>query len=188
MICCKKLNTLSRYSQNNNNNMSISLELLPDAVQQIILSYLSLEIRLNVLHQKYPTKMLIQKLTELPKNLNTFDKLYHLISLSEPILTELYKQNMIDLYWTDIFCECHLHIEYTLKLLKTKSYNYYYNQRIELQTDIIKGIGIDYCLNYFINIIICTLKNYTRMYKKDLPEWQTNNEKILLKVLLHILR
>jgi len=168
--------------------MSISLEVLPDAVQQIILSYLPLNIRLNILHQKYPTKMLIQKLTELPKNLNTFDKLYHLITLSEPILTELYKQNMIDLYWTDIFCECPLHIEYTLKLLKTKSYNYYYNQRIELQTDIIKGIGIDYCLNYFINIIIYTFETYSRMYKKDLANWHRTNEKNILKALLHILR
>jgi hypothetical protein len=168
--------------------MSISLEVLPDAVQQIILSYLPLNIRLNILHQKYPTKMLIQKLTELPKNLNTFDKLYHLITLSEPILTELYKQNMIDLYWTDIFCECPLHFEYTLRLLKTKSYNYYYNQRIELQTDIIKGIDIDYCLNYFINIIVYTFTHYTRMYKKDLHDWHRTNEKIIFKALLHILR
>jgi hypothetical protein len=168
--------------------MSISLEVLPDAVQQIILSYLLLDIRLNILHQKYPTKMLIQKLTELPKNLNTFDKLYYLISLSEPILTELYEENMIDMYFTDKFCECPLDFRYTLGLLKKKSYNYYYNQRIELQTDIINGIGIDYCLNYFINIIIYTFETYTRMYKKDLPEWHTNNEKIMLKVLLHILR
>jgi hypothetical protein len=168
--------------------MSISLELLPDAVQQIILSYLSLEIRLNVLHQKYPTKMLIQKLTELPKNLNTFDKLYHLISLSEPILTELYEENMIDMYFTDIFCECPLDFRYTLRMLKNKSDNYYYKQRVELQTDIKNGIDIDYCINYFINIIICTFETYSIMYKKDLPEWHTNNEKIMLKVLLHILR
>jgi len=168
--------------------MTLSLEVLPDAVQQIILSYLLLDIRLNILHQKYPTKMLIQKLTELPKNINTFDKLYNLISFSEPILTELYKQNMIDLYWKDIFCECLIHFEYTLRLLKNKSYHYYYNTRVELQTDIIKGIDIDYCINYFINIIVYTFETYSRMYKKDLPEWHRTNEKIIFKVLLHILR
>jgi hypothetical protein len=167
--------------------MSISLEVLPDAVQQIILSYLLLEIRLNILHQKYPTKMLIQKLTELPKNLNTFDKLYHLISLLEPILTELYEENMIDMYFTDIFCECPLDFRYTLRMLKNKSDNYYYKQRVELQTDIKNGIDIDYCINYFINIIICTFETYSIMYKKDLPDWHRSNEKNILKVLLHIL-
>lgn len=168
--------------------MSLSLEVLPDAVQQIILSYLLLDIRLNILHQKYPTKMLIQKLTELPKNLNTFDKLYHLITLSEPILTELYKQNMIEFYCRDIFCGCPLDIEYTLRMLKKKSYHYYYNQRIELQRDIINSIDIDYCLDYFINIIVYTFESYSRMYKKDLPEWHRINEKIIFKLLLYILR
>jgi hypothetical protein len=167
--------------------MSLSLEVLPDAVQQIIFSYMPLDIRLEILLQKYPIEALTKTLSEIPKNIKMFDKFYHLVTLLEPILSEFYKKNMTDFYYTDIFCGCLTNFEYTLRMIKNKSYYYYIHQRIEVQRDILNHINVDYYFDHFINIVIYTLKHYTRMYKKDLPEWHRTNEKILLKVLLHIL-
>jgi hypothetical protein len=170
------------------NNGSSLLESIPDDIKQLILSYLPLNTRLNILRQKYPIELLTKRLSEIPKNIKMFDKFYHLVTLLEPILSEFYKKNMTDFYYTDIFCGCLTNFEYTLRMIKNQSNRYYYYKRVEAQRDISKGRNVDYYFDHFINIIIYTLKNYTRMYKKDLPDWHRTNEKIMLKVLLHILR
>jgi hypothetical protein len=168
--------------------MSLSLQTLPNEIQQIILSYLPLNIRLDILRQKYPIETLTKTLSEIPKNIKMFDKLYHLVTLLEPILTEFHKKNMTDFYYTDVFCSCITNFEYTLRMIKNQSNRYYYYKRVEAQRDISNGQNVDYYFDHFINIVIYTLKHYTRMYKKDLSDWHRTNEKILLKVLLHILR
>jgi len=123
-----------------NLEMSLSMQHIPDEFKQNILSYFPLNIRLNMILQKYPIEALTNHLTEIPKNIKMFDKLYHLVTLIEPILTEFYKKNMTTFYYTDIFCcGCFTNFEYTMRMKKNKSYYYYYNQRIEVERDMSKG-------------------------------------------------
>lgn len=161
----------------------VSLESIPNEIQQNILSYLPFNTRLNLLQQKYNLEFLIKKLTELPKNMNSFYKLYHLTTLAEPILTELNKENMIDFNWVDIFCDCVNNYEYSLEMIRSKS-SYY---RDEVQKDILDGVEIDYCLNHFINIIIYAFTNFHKIYEKDLPQWHAMNEKKIFTAFLVIL-
>jgi hypothetical protein len=166
------------------NKMTIvSLKSIPNEIQQNILAYLPFNIRLNLLQQKYNLEFLIKKLVELPKNINSFYKLYHLTTLAEPILTELNKENMIDFRWVDIFCGCVNDYKYSLEMIKRKSSCYI----LEVQKDILNGIEIDYCLNHFINIIIYAFTNFHKIYEKDLPQWHAINEKKIFTAFLLIL-
>jgi hypothetical protein len=183
-----KIEKYADYKKIISKNNGSLLESIPDDIKQIILSYLPLNVRLNILRQKYPIEIITKILSEIPKNLKMFDKLYHLVTLLEPILTEFYKKNMTEFYYTDIFCGRITNFEYTLRVMKNQSNRYYYYKRVEAQREILNGRNVDYYFDHFINIIIYTLKHYTRMYKKDLPKWHETNERILLKVLLYILR
>lgn len=172
------------------NNCQSLLETIPNDIKNIILSYLPYNIRLNLLRKKYPIEVLTKRLSKIPRTIKTFDKFYHLVTILEPILSEFYKKNMTDFYYTDKYCR-HGYLtnfECTLRIIKNQSNRYYYYKRFEAQRDILAGRNVDYYFEHFANIILYMFDNYTKMYKKDLPEWHTNNEKIMLKVLLHILR
>jgi len=186
-----KVNKEQQYKKSMNKNKPL-LETLPDELQQIILSYLPINTRLNILRNKYSIEFLTKKLVKLPKNLKTFDKLYHYVTLVEPILSEMHKINMTDLFYYDIFYHGNVNFEYEIRMIKHKNYNYYYSRRIDTQLDLLrreknKNVYIDYNFKHYINIIIYTLKNYTRMYRKNRPDWHDANEKILLKLMLKIL-
>ena len=184
-----KVNKDHQYKKSMNKNKPL-LETVPDDIQQVILSYLPINIRLNVLRNKYSIEYLTEKLVKLPKNLKTFDKLYHYATLVEPILSEMHKINMTDLFYYDIFYHCNTNFEYEIRMIRNKKYNYYYSKRIDTQQSIIqnKNYYIDYNFQRYINIIVYTLKIYTRMYRKNRPDWHDANEKILLKLMLNILQ
>ena len=184
-----KVNKEHQYKKSMNKNKPL-LETVPDDIQQVILSYLPINTRLNVLRNKYSIEYLTEKLVKLPKNLKTFDKLYHYATLVEPILSEMHKINMTDLFYYDIFYHCNTNFEYEIRMIRNKKYNYYYSKRIDTQQSIIqnKNYYIDYNFQRYINIIVYTLKIYTRMYRKNRPDWHDANEKILLKLMLNILQ
>jgi hypothetical protein len=186
-----KVNKEDQYKKSMNKNKPL-LETLPDELQQVILSYLPINTRLNILRNKYSIEFLTEKLVKLPKNLKTFDKLYHFVTMVEPILSEMHKINMTDLFYYDIFYHGNTNFEYEIRMIRHKNYNYYYSQRIDTQRDLLrrkknKNAYIDYNFQRYINIIVYTLKIYTRMYRKNRPAWHDANEKILLKLMLNIL-
>jgi len=186
-----KVNKEYQYKKFMNKNKPL-LETLPDELQQVILSYLPINTRLNILRNKYSIEFLTKKLVNLPKNLKTFDKLYHYVTLVEPILSEMYKLNMTDLIYNDIFYHGNENFDYQIRMIRNKNYNYYYSERIDTQRDLLrrkknKNAYIDYNFQRYINIIVYTLKIYTRMYRKNRPEWHDTNEKIMLKLMLNIL-
>jgi hypothetical protein len=180
-----------QYKKSINKNKQL-LETIPDDLQQVILSYLPINTRLNLLRNKYSIEYLTDKLVKLPQNLKTFDKLYHYVTLVEPILSEMHKINMTDLFYYDIFYHGNTNFEYEIRMIRHKNYNYYYSERIDTQRDLIrreknKNAYIDYNFQRYINIIVYTLKIYTRMYRKNRPDWHDANEKIMLKLMLNIL-
>ena len=181
-----KVNKEYQYKKSMNKNKPL-LETLPDELQQVILSYLPINTRLNLLRNKYSIEFLTEKLVKLPKNLKTFDKLYHYVTLIEPILSEMHKINMTDLFYYDIFHHGNTNFEYEIIMIRHKNYSYYYSERIDTRRNIVKNKYIDYNFQHYINIIVYTLKIYTRMYRKNRPEWHDANEKIMLKLLLNIL-
>jgi len=189
----EELSKIEKYTEYkkiiSRNNCQSFLEIIPIDIQNIILSYLPLNTRLNLLRKKYPIEILTKRFSEIPRTIKMFDKLYYLLTMIEPILSEFYKQRMTDFYYSDkYFRGCLTNFEYTLRMIKNKSYCYYYNLRIETYRDILAGRIVDYYFEHFANIILYMFDNYTKMYEKDLPEWHRTNEKIILKVLLHILR
>lgn len=181
-----KVNKEYQYKKSMNKNKPL-LETLPDELQQVILSYLPINTRLNLLRNKYSIEFLTEKLVKLPKNLKTFDKLYHYVTLIEPILSDMHKINMTDLFYYDIFHHGNTNFEYEIRMIRHKNYSYYYSERIDTRRNIVKNKYIDYNFQHYINIIVYTLKIYTRMYRKNRPEWHDANEKIMLKLLLNIL-
>lgn len=183
-----KVNKEYQYKKSMNKNKQL-LETIPDDLQQVILSYLPINTRLNLLRNKYSIEYLTEKLVKLPQNLKTFDKLYHYVTLVEPILSEMHKINMTDLFYYDIFYHGNTNFEYEIRMIRNKKYNYYYSKRIDTQQSIIqnKNYYIDYNFQRYINIIVYTLKIYTRMYRKNRPDWHDANEKIMLKLMLNIL-
>lgn len=187
-----KVNKEYQYKKSMNKNKPL-LETLPDELQQVILSYLPINTRLNLLRNKYSIEFLTEKLVKLPKNLKTFDKLYHYVTLVEPILSEMHKINMTDLFYYDIFYHGNTtNFEYEITMIRRKNYNYYYSERIDTQRNLLrrkknKNIYVDYNFQHYINIIVYTLKIYTKMYRKNSPEWHDINEKIMFKLLLNIL-
>lgn len=186
-----KVNKEHQYKKSMNKNKQL-LETIPDDLQQVILSYLPINTRLNLLRNKYSIEYLTEKLVKLPQNLKTFDKLYHYVTLVEPILSEMHKINMTDLFYYDIFYHCNTNFEYEIRMIRHKNYNYYYSERIDTQRYLLrrennKNAYIDYNFQRYINIIVYTLKIYTRMYRKNRPDWHDANEKIILKLMLNIL-
>jgi DNA repair ATPase RecN len=142
-----KVNKEHQYKKSMNKNKQL-LETIPDDLQQVILSYLPINTRLNLLRNKYSIEYLTEKLVKLPKNLKTFDKLYHYVTMVEPILSEMHKINMTDLFYYDIFYHCNTNFEYEIRMTRIRMIrhkNYYYSKRIDTQQSIIQN------KNYYID-------------------------------------
>lgn len=154
------------------------LKAIPDTIKVIIISYLSDNIRLNLLKEKHSIKTLTEILLGLPNSIEIFYKLHHCVTLVEPILAEMYKIKMADLCYNDVFYPNYVvNFEYIFR-------DKYYIQCFENQK---YKDEIKFYSNQYINIIVYILKIYTKMYRENRPEWHKMNERIILKLMLNIL-
>ena len=160
------------------NKIKQLLKTIPDTIKVIILSYLSDNIRLNLLKEKHSIKTLTEILLGLPKSIKIFYKLHHCVTLVEPILAEMYKIKMADLCYNDVFYTNYV-VDFA-HIIRNK----YYIQCFENQE---YKDEIKFYSNRYINIIVYILKIYTKMYRENRPEWHKMNERIILKLMLNIL-
>jgi hypothetical protein len=160
------------------NKIKQLLKTIPDTIKVIILSYLSDNIRLNLLKEKHSIKTLTEILLGLPKSIKIFYKLHHCVTLVEPILAEMYKIKMADLCYNDVFYTNYV-VDFA-HIFRDK----YYIQCFENQK---YKDEIKFYSNRYINIIVYILKIYTKMYRENRPEWHKMNERIILKLMLNIL-
>jgi hypothetical protein len=164
------------------NKIKQLLKTIPDTIKVIILSYLSDNIRLNLLKEKHSIKTLTEILLGLPKSIKIYYKLHHCVTLVEPILAEMYKIKMTDFWYTNVFDN---YVDNFAFIFRSDYYiDKYYIQCFENQK---YKDEIRFFSNRYINIIVYILKIYTKMYRENRPEWHKMNERIILKLMLNIL-
>jgi hypothetical protein len=144
------------------------LEVIPDDIQQIILSFLDINTRLNFIKSKYPSDIFSNKLSKLPRTLQTLRILFKAMKYMEFILLNYYKENEYNEFGFYLNDE-----PFWLKIIKSQS-SYYVN------------------LNYYIDIltkmIVVSMNHYKKMYKKTRSAKQIEiNEKNMLKLYLFVL-
>jgi hypothetical protein len=145
------------------------LDVIPDEVQFIILSYLDINTRLNMLRLKYTPSFINTRLSLLENNPTTIKKLYSCFKYVRSILnTYLNKDG-------DTYKKIRCYIEeskyrqislHTFTKAPNNNKNYYFDM--------------------LISIILCGIKNYTRMYKlTDNIDEITKREIEIKKLFIH---
>lgn len=143
---------------------------LPDDVVNVIYSYVRPKDRLALLKKKYPWDKIKNKLMSIPnKNVNLY-KLLTCVKLVRPILC-----NFLDING-DIMNRCGSTL---------------FVKPIDIRMDLKKNkSSFEYYLTRFVDVVICAIRYYTRMYKDrsyfNYPI-HYKYEKVMIQLYAHLL-
>jgi hypothetical protein len=136
----EKVEKKSYYKNIINSHNKIKFTDLPDDVLFIIISYLPLNVRLNILRKKYTFDFISNKIKNIRGNHTVVKKLFYYATSVNDILSESYFNN--------------------------EGYTKYYSEWLNYyHKDAMTGADDVYLKRLFSDMILHVIKNYVKMYK-----------------------
>jgi hypothetical protein len=149
----EKVEKKSYYKNIINSQNKIKFTDLPDDVLFIIISYLPVNVRLNILKKKYTFDFISNKIKNMSVTNKVVKKLCYYANIVNDILRESY--------------------------FNSEGYSKYYSEWLRYYyTDVVTGSNTEYLKGLFSDMILHVIKNYIKMYKnKNLKDKYLQFEK-----------